>query len=370
VTEDERNSTRVVGPLFGKCPLRWGFFREPGGLQWWVYLQNHRHAPWHCCNISLCKGNIGIHQQGFYCSKTYTYSGTYIIQHYHNPKQSIGQVSAEQLPDDGFEIEHNISLHPFIHELHHDRILHPSHNDSSHTEANSQNESFDPEQTPFRSHIYGTPHLDDCRASKLIREECFDIFDGEIHPWSSYSCEEEYRFLHWFVKHNFSIAAINNVLQEPYDFNHQQLHFIPHFLPKVVENVWRDGNQLLEIGHTVLSSFGRSKHPWRWWLHTILLLQSCRMHRLTHATSCIQGTYVVCSSTGIQRCWGTCLLSSGMKRLVMQWTSMFVECCHSYHDFNRFNWYSGRFELQLTRYWAVLTGHIVHTIRVRWRNGQ
>ena len=36
--------------------------------------------------------------------------------------------------------------------------------------------------------------------------------------------------------------------QEPYNGNHQQLHFIPHIIQKVAQNVLHIGHQLLEIG--------------------------------------------------------------------------------------------------------------------------
>jgi len=36
--------------------------------------------------------------------------------------------------------------------------------------------------------------------------------------------------------------------QEPYDGNHQHLHFIPHCTKKVAENVLGDGHWLMEIG--------------------------------------------------------------------------------------------------------------------------
>jgi hypothetical protein len=43
---------------------------------------------------------------------------------------------------------------------------------------------------------------------------------------------------------------------EPYDGNHQQLHFIPHCIQKVEQNVLSNGHQLLEIWQSVLQSFG------------------------------------------------------------------------------------------------------------------
>jgi hypothetical protein len=101
-------------------------------------------------------------------------------------------VSAEQLPDDGFAIEHDGILLPFLHELHHDPSLHPSDDDFSDTEADSENVCIDPEQPPVRTRIYGTPHLDNSLAGRPISNKYFNIFDDEIDLWSPFSCEEEY----------------------------------------------------------------------------------------------------------------------------------------------------------------------------------
>jgi len=65
------------------------------------------------------------------------------------------------------------------------------------------------------SSIYGTPHLDNCVASKLISNACFDIFDDEIDLWSPFPSEEEYQLVHLCVKHNSSRGAINKVFRNP-----------------------------------------------------------------------------------------------------------------------------------------------------------
>jgi len=154
--------------------------------------------------------------------------------------------------------------------------------------------------------------------------------------------------------------------QEPYDGNRQQLHFVPRFIQQVERNVLCDGHRLLETRQSVFQLFGQSKQPSQRWLHTFLLPQSCSMLWVPHSTACVQGTYVVCSSKGIQWCWGTYLLRGEIKQLVVEWTGMLVEFRHSYDDFDCFNSYGGRSELWL----SLQTRHILQTIRARRRNGQ
>jgi hypothetical protein len=101
-------------------------------------------------------------------------------------------VSAEQMPDDGFAIEHNSILLPFLDELHHDPFLYPSDDDSSDRESDGENVCIDPEQPPGRTCICDTPHLDNRLAGKPISNEYFNIFDDEIDLWSPFSWEEEY----------------------------------------------------------------------------------------------------------------------------------------------------------------------------------
>jgi len=165
-------------------------------------------------------------------------------------------------------------------------------------------------------------------------------------------------------------SCYQRAFQEPYDGNRQQLHFLPHFIRKVERNVLRNRHRLLEIRQCVLQSFGRSKQPSRRWLHTFLLQQSWWMHWVPHATACVQGTYVECSSKGIQWCWGTYLLRGEIKWLVVEWTGTLVEFCHSYDDFDRFFSYCGGLELRFSLYSAVQTRHILQTIRATRRDGQ
>jgi len=157
---------------------------------------------------------------------------------------------------------------------------------------------------------------------------------------------------------------------EPYDGNCQQLHLVPHFIQQVERNLLRNGHWLLEIQHSVLESCGWSIQTLRWWLHTFLLLQSCWMHWAPHATACVQGTYVVCPSNGIQGCWGTYLLRCEIKRLVVEWTGTLAQFHHGYDDFDRFISYSGCLEPPLSLYSAFETRHIVQIIQATRGNHQ
>jgi hypothetical protein len=154
-------------------------------------------------------------QQCLYCSKTYSYIGAYITHLRCDHKARIAYVSAEQLPGDGFAIEQDSIVLPFVHEPHNDPSLHPSDDDSSDTEADIENVCIDPVQPPVRTHICSTTHLDNRLASKPISDEYLDVFDDAIDVWSSFSCEEEYRLAHGCVKHNLSRAAINKLFRNP-----------------------------------------------------------------------------------------------------------------------------------------------------------
>ena len=146
-----------------------------------------------------------------HCSKTYSYIDAYITHLRRNHNERIVYISVEKLPDDGLAIEHDSILLPFVHETHHDPFLHPSDDDSSDTEADTENVCINPEQTPVRTRICGTPHLDNHLAGKPVSNEYCDIFDDESDLLSRFSCEEEYRLAHWCVKHNLSRAAINEL---------------------------------------------------------------------------------------------------------------------------------------------------------------
>jgi len=165
-------------------------------------------------------------------------------------------------------------------------------------------------------------------------------------------------------------SCYQRAFQEPYDGNCQQLHFVPSCIQMIEESVLRDGYRLLDIQQSVLQSFGQSKKYLRWWLHTFLLPQCCSIHCVPYATACIHGTYVICSSKGIEECWGTYLLRGKIKQLVVEWRRMLVVFFHSYKDFDHINSYGGRWELWLSRYFAVRTRHILQTIQATRRTGQ
>ena len=130
---------------------------------------------------------MNLHQQCLYCSKTYSYIGAYITHLRRDHKERIVYVSAEQLPGNGFAIEHDSIPLPFLHEPHGNSFLHPSDNDSSDTEADSENACIDPEQPPVQTRICGTAHLDNHPAGNPISNKYFDIFDDGIDPWSPFS---------------------------------------------------------------------------------------------------------------------------------------------------------------------------------------
>jgi len=158
---------------------------------------------------------MDIGQQCLYCLKTYSYIGAYIAHLHRDHEPRIAYVSAKQQPDDGFAIEHNSILLPFILEPHRNPVLPLSDYDSSDTEANSGNVCIDPEQPPVRTCINGTPHLDNRPVGKPISNKYFDILEDEIDLQSPFSWEEEYRLVHCCVKQNLSRAAINGVLRNP-----------------------------------------------------------------------------------------------------------------------------------------------------------
>jgi hypothetical protein len=158
---------------------------------------------------------MDLRQQCLYCSKPYSYIAADITHLHPDHKQRIVYVSAKELADDGFAIEHESILHPFIHEPRHDPFLHPSDDDSINIYATSENGCIDPEQPPVWTCIWGSPHLDDDLAGKPISNEYFNIFDNESDQWSPYPCKEEYRLVHWCVKHNLSRAAINELFRNP-----------------------------------------------------------------------------------------------------------------------------------------------------------
>ena len=67
---------------------------------------------------------MDIRQQCLYCSQMYLNIGAYITHLCGNHKERIAYISAEQLTDDRFAIQHHSILFPFIHEPHRDPSLH------------------------------------------------------------------------------------------------------------------------------------------------------------------------------------------------------------------------------------------------------
>jgi hypothetical protein len=157
---------------------------------------------------------MDLHQQCLYCSKTCSFIGAYITHLRPDHNERIVYASAERLPDDGFVIKHDSILLPFVHEPHYGLFLHPSDHYSSDTEADSEMGCIDSEQPPVLTHICRTPHLDNRLAGKPISNQYFVVFDIEIDLWSPFSCEEEYRLAHWYIKHNLSRAAINELFKK------------------------------------------------------------------------------------------------------------------------------------------------------------
>jgi len=190
-------------------------------------------------------------QQCLYCSKTYFYIGSYITHIRRDCKDRRVYLLAEQLPVDGFVIEHNSILLPFVHEPHCDPCLYPFDDDSSDAEAHSENAYNNPEQPPVQTRIYFTPHLDNNLAGKPISNKYFDIFNDTIDLWSPFSCEEEYRLAHWCLKHNLSTAAINKLFRNPTMATISNFTSTHTLFKKVERNVLCDGHQLLEIRESV-----------------------------------------------------------------------------------------------------------------------
>lgn len=119
------------------------------------------------------------------------------------------------MPVDGFVITHNSIVLPFVHEQHHNPVHHPSNEDSSHTECSQRQCLYRSEQPPVQIRIYGTGRLDNCRARKQVSNEYFDTCHDEFDQWSQFPCDDQYRLVHWCVKHILSRAAINELITNP-----------------------------------------------------------------------------------------------------------------------------------------------------------
>lgn len=82
---------------------------------------------------------MDIYQQCLYYSKMNLNIGAYYTHLLCDHTERILYVSAKQQRDDGFAIEHDIILLPFIHVRHRNPFLHPYDNGSSDTYTISQN---------------------------------------------------------------------------------------------------------------------------------------------------------------------------------------------------------------------------------------
>jgi len=163
-------------------------------------------------------------------------------------------------------------------------------------------------------------------------------------------------------------SCYQRAFQEPYNGNCQQLHLVPYFIQKVTWNVRHDWHRLMQIRKSFLHSIGRSKQASWSWLHKFLLPQSCWMYWVPHATACVQGIYIICSSKGIQWSWGMYLLRGEIKWLVVEWTGTVVEYHHTHVDSDPFNSYGGHLDIQFSLHLAFQTEHILSTIRAKTTN--
>jgi hypothetical protein len=77
-------------------------------------------------------------------------------------------ISAEPLPDDGGAITQDGILLRLVYEPHRDPFLHPSDNDWSNTDADSDTAPINLEQRPIQTRIHGTPRLHKRSAWKPI----------------------------------------------------------------------------------------------------------------------------------------------------------------------------------------------------------
>jgi len=158
---------------------------------------------------------MDLWQLCLYCMKTYSYISAYIthLGRYHEGR--IPYISAQRVPDDGSVFEHVIILYPYITEPHRDPVLHPSDNDSSDIEADSDNVSIDLAQPPGRRYIYSTLHLENYLAGRTNTNKNFNIFDNEIDLWSQFSCKKENHLVQWCFKRNLGRAGIRELFRNP-----------------------------------------------------------------------------------------------------------------------------------------------------------
>jgi hypothetical protein len=88
---------------------------------------------------------MNLHQKSLYISKTHSYIGAYYTHLCRDYKVKIVSVSAEHVPDNGFAIEHDSILLPFILEPHRNQFCHHFDANSCSKEAKSENDCIDVE---------------------------------------------------------------------------------------------------------------------------------------------------------------------------------------------------------------------------------
>jgi len=152
-----------------------------------------------------------VRQRCLHCSERYSYFGADSTHLLCGNRETIVYVSAQIFPHGGFAVEHDSILLPFVYERQHDHCLHTSTDDTSDTEPERENACIHQEQPPVRKCIYGTQHQDNLLPGMSIITDYFIIFEVGIDLWSPFTCEEEYRFIHWCVKHSLNRAGINKL---------------------------------------------------------------------------------------------------------------------------------------------------------------
>jgi hypothetical protein len=144
VKEDGRNFIRVVRPLLGKSKSRCGFFLGPPACNGVSRYKTVKKFPNVDATIHFVNETWIFLNSVFTARNMYSYIGTYISYLRRDQKERIVYVSAEQLPDDGFAIEHDCILLPLVNDPHPDPFLHASDAESSDIEADCENACIDP----------------------------------------------------------------------------------------------------------------------------------------------------------------------------------------------------------------------------------
>jgi len=99
----------------------------------------------------------------------------------HDQKQRIVSNAAEQLWNDYFAIDYDISLVTLVHIHHSSNFLHPCDDLLSDTEADNKNLLVNPEQPPVRTYLDDTLHLNNHLAGKRNRYERLNILENELY---------------------------------------------------------------------------------------------------------------------------------------------------------------------------------------------